>query len=190
MKLNVSPATIICQNPTSPHSYFAWPSIARLQDGRLAMVTSGFRLRHICPFGKGVISYSSDEGQSWTNPTPIIDTPLDDRDCGICTFGEKGVFVSCFNNSTEFQRKFTKEDTPVSAYINSYLDLVDQSGKADAYLGSTFVISQDGGNTFGDVQIAPVSSPHGPLAFCPMAIFSMSVELSPLWMLPPNWKVT
>lgn len=35
---------VIMSNPHSPHGYFAWPSIDRLQDGRLAVVASGFRL--------------------------------------------------------------------------------------------------------------------------------------------------
>ncbi len=30
---------------------FMWPSIARLADGRLIAVCSGFRLKHVCPFG-------------------------------------------------------------------------------------------------------------------------------------------
>ena len=40
---------------------FNWPSVARLPDGRIAAVCSGFRLGHVCPFGKAVICYSSDE---------------------------------------------------------------------------------------------------------------------------------
>ena len=56
---------------------FNWPSIARLSDGRLAVVSSGFRLAHVCPFGKVTIQYSSDEGITWTPPAVILDSPLD-----------------------------------------------------------------------------------------------------------------
>ena len=95
------PQTVM-SNPESRHNYFGWPSIARLQNGKIAVVASGFRLRHICPFGKTVISYSEDDGETYTAPAPVIDTVLDDRDGGIVPFGEKGVIVTSFNNSVEF----------------------------------------------------------------------------------------
>ena len=42
MKIQVLSSKVICSNPNSFHNYFAWPSVARLHDGRLAMVASGF----------------------------------------------------------------------------------------------------------------------------------------------------
>ena len=65
-KLNAGAKKILCANDTSPFRYYAWPSITRLPDGTLAMAASGLRLEHICPFGKGVIAYSRDEGETWT----------------------------------------------------------------------------------------------------------------------------
>lgn len=53
---------IIMSNPDSPFRYFAWPTVASLRDGRIAVGASGFRIDHICPFGKGVISFSNDGG--------------------------------------------------------------------------------------------------------------------------------
>ena len=79
---------IIMDNPDSLHNYFAWPSVVRLQNGKIAAVASGYRLEHLCSFGKACISYSEDEGESFTRPAPVIDTPLDVRDAGIMTFGE------------------------------------------------------------------------------------------------------
>ena len=67
------------------------------------MVASGFRLRHLCPFGKAVIAYSEDAGETYTQPAPVIDTVLDDRDSGIVPFGEKQVIVTSFNNTVEDQ---------------------------------------------------------------------------------------
>ena len=81
----------IMSNPYSRHGYFAWPTVARLQDGKIMAGASGFRIEHICPFGKAVISYSFDNGETYTPPAPVIDTPLDDRDVGICTFGKKAL---------------------------------------------------------------------------------------------------
>ena len=62
MKIKVlSEAKVMCSNRNSTFSYFGWPSVERLPGGELAMVASGFRIRHACPFGKGVICYSYDE---------------------------------------------------------------------------------------------------------------------------------
>lgn len=149
-------------NPGSLHNYFAWPSVARLQNGKLAVVASGYRLEHICPFGKAVISYSEDEGETFTVPAPVIDTVLDDRDAGITPFGAGGVMVTSFNNTTAFQRRiFEKDLSARGAYVRAYLDLVEPE-REKAALGSQFRMSFDGGVTFGPIYQSPVTSPHGP----------------------------
>lgn len=150
---------VIMSNPDSKHNYFAWPTIAKLQNGKLAVVASGFRLRHICPFGKAVISYSEDEGKTYTMPAPVIDTPLDDRDAGILTFGEKNVIVTSFTLAGEAQRAHVPEG---DTYSGAYLDSLTTEDM-DTYKGSLFRISEDGGVTFGDIRKSPVSSPHGPI---------------------------
>ena len=146
----------VMSNPGSLHSYFAWPTAARLQNGQIAVVASGFRRRHVCPFGKTVISYSADEGESYTPPAPVIDTVLDDRDGGILPFGENNVIVTSFNNTVDFQRRSAK-----SSYDLAYLELITPQQEENA-LGATFRISNDGGVTFGPVHKSPVTSPHGP----------------------------
>ena len=118
--VNIGDVKIIMSNPHSKHNYFAWPTVTRLQNGKIAVVASGYRLRHVCPFGKMVISYSENEGETYTAPAPIIDTPLDDRDGGILAFGERDVIVTSFTNTVEFQRKRKSAD----AYNHSYLDKV------------------------------------------------------------------
>jgi len=160
---------VIMSNRSSRHDYFGWPSVAKLQNGKLASVASGYRLSHICPFGKAVISYSEDAGETWTIPAPVIDTVLDDRDAGITTFGERGVVVTSFNNTMEFQRAraFTAayevdaETAALRAYSNAYLDLIPAEVAAAA-LGSTYRISNDCGVTFGPLMHSPIMSPHGP----------------------------
>ncbi|MBR4857586.1 MAG: exo-alpha-sialidase [Clostridia bacterium] len=148
----------VMSNPHSHHGYFAWPTIAKLQDGRLAVGASGFRIEHVCPFGKSVISYSSDGGETYTLPAPVIDTPLDDRDAGICTFGEKGVIFTTFNNSAQMQRGYNKDN----AYVQNYIDTITAEDE-EKYLGALFRISNDCGITFGKIYHSPVTSPHGPI---------------------------
>ncbi len=159
MKINLyGEPKVIISNPSSHHNYFGWPSIARLQNGRIAVVCSGFRLEHVCPFGKAVISYSDDNGETYSAPAPVIDTVLDDRDAGITPFGESGVIVTSFNNTRAFQRSCSPDNT----YITSYLDSVSDEEEKEA-LGSEFRISFDNGTTFGKIYKSPVTSPHGPL---------------------------
>jgi len=162
MKVKVLSQKVICQNEKSIHNYFAWPTVARLHDGRLAMVASGFRLTHRCPFGKVVMCYSSDEGQTWSAPAAVIDTPLDDRDGGIVVYGENDVMITSFTNSIPVQREWVTADKDYPDYRTAYLDIVDRDPSWQRYLGSTFSVSHDGGNTFGNVKLIPVSSPHGP----------------------------
>ena len=162
MNIEIVSQKVICSNEGSLHSYFAWPSVARLKDGRLAMVASGFRLAHICPFGKCIISYSSDEGQTWSLPAIVMDTPLDDRDGGITAFGESSVIVTSFNNNIEAQRNWSAWYHDSMTYRNSYLDLVEKKCDWEKYLGSTYRISHDNGVTFGELMKIPVGCPHGP----------------------------
>ena len=156
IKLIGKPETII-SNPYSKHGYFAWPTVALLQDGKIAVGASGFRFEHVCPFGKAVISYSFDGGNTYTLPAPVIDTPLDDRDAGICTFGESGVIFTSFNNSADMQRQHNQGNEYVQSYINT---ITKEDEKK--YLGSLFRISNDCGITFGKIFLSPVTSPHGP----------------------------
>lgn len=148
----------VMSNPHSHHGYFAWPTACRLQNGRIAVGASGFRLEHVCPFGKAVICFSDDGGENYTLPSPVIDTPLDDRDAGISTFGEKGVIFTSFNNSADIQRGYNSDN----AYVQSYIDTITKEDEKK-YLGSTFRISKDCGVTFGRIFRSPITCPHGPV---------------------------
>lgn len=169
-KIETLPRKAICTNDNSPFMYFGWPSVTRLPDGTLAMAASGLRFEHVCPFGKGVIAYSRDEGETWTRPMIVMDTPLDDRDCGLVPFGKGRVMLTSFNNCVAFQRGINQKrrissDPVVRAkadLIDAYLNYVEIQGLEEKYLGSNCRISEDGGYTFGSIFKAPVSAPHGP----------------------------
>ena len=152
---------IIMSNPDSKHNYFGWPTVAKLKDGKIAVGASGFRLEHVCPFGKAVISYSFDNGETYTKPAPVIDTPLDDRDAGLCPFGDNGVIFTSFNNTADMQREYNKENE----YVQNYINTITKDDE-EKYLGSTFRVSFDNGITFGKLMHSPVTSPHGPKELC------------------------
>lgn len=153
----IDPPQVVMSNPNSTRNYFAWPTIANLQNGEICVGASGYRLEHICPFGKGVISFSKDNGKTYSEPVAVIDTVLDDRDVGLTPFGKSGLIVTSFNNTLDFQRKNMPQTPECFDYINS----VSKQAESDA-LGVSFRISKDYGKTFGPVFKSPVSSPHGP----------------------------
>ena len=169
---------VICSNRTGIHNYFAWPTVARLPGGALAAVCSGFRIRHADPFGKAVICYSFNEGGAWTPPAIALDTPLDDRDTGLITFGDKVMLTTC-NHSVEEQQKYLKIDQGRRErgaravydtdreedrvrYAGSYLDYTARQNAESEFLGSLYAVSTDGGFSFGPARKLPISSPHGP----------------------------
>ncbi len=152
-------ARTILENPGSPNGYFGWPSVARLQNGDIAVACSGFRRDHLCPFGQAVLMTGSDDGLTYGAPRAIINTPLDDRDAGVVPFGESGVIVTSFNNTRAAQREWNPDKPDFMAYVDSITD-EDEA----RYLGATFRLSGDGGATFGKLFISPVTSPHGPTA--------------------------
>lgn len=172
--IKIGAPQIVMDNPGSHHNYFGWPTVARLQNGKIAVTASGFRLRHVCPFGKTVIAYSENEGETYSRPAPVIDTVLDDRDGGIVPFGKSGVIVTSFNNVTAFQRQYAE-----SAYDSGYLDSVEPEEEAAA-LGATFRISQDCGVTFGPIYKSPVTSPHGPVELPDGTLLWVGRTFSPL----------
>ena len=72
---------IICQNPQSPFCYFAWPTVKRLPDGTLITVCSGFRLKHVCAFGKVIATYSRD-GAKTRETDLVLDNESETHDLG------------------------------------------------------------------------------------------------------------
>jgi len=182
MKIKLGELSCIMQNNDSMYSYFGWPTVAKLQNGKIAVSASGFRVAHCCPFGKAVISFSEDNGHTYTMPAPVIDTPLDDRDSGLGVFGKSGLMLTSFNNRVDEQKQFMltygdlnnggiKFEEHTNGYLDkadkesfkhSYLKLIDKETE-EKYVGSTFKISNDCGVTFGKLQKSPITSPHGPI---------------------------
>ncbi len=148
---------IIMSDPDGAHPYFAWPTVVKLQNGGVAVGASGFRVEHICPFGKAVIAFSEDEGKNYTAPQIVIDTVLDDRDTGLTVFGENGLIVTSFTKDIETLREKMPQTQECIDYINSV-----SADDENAAKGVNFRISTDCGRTFGKLCKSPVSSPHGP----------------------------
>ncbi len=154
---------IVNRSPNTFFKYHGWPTVAVDDEGILYAVDSGFRVSHVCPFGKTCLYKSFDGGKTWSIPMVINDTYLDDRDAGIVSLGGKKLLVTWFSH-------------PAKAYMNEYAQGIRSvwsgaAGVLDAYptipeeyaQGGSFIrLSEDGGYTWGETIKVPVSSPHGP----------------------------
>lgn len=191
--------------------YIGWPTIASAADGTLHAVFSGDRDSHVCPFGKTYLVSSDDKGKTWTEPRVITNTPLDDRDAGLCIAPDGTMVVSWFTsyyyrayevnqagyasnpdkypdilpwsewervitaakpNDLEQWAPFIKRPTPADAekWANAFKE--DSANSTVRYderfpastrrLGYWTRRSHDGGKTWDEPTLSPVSAPHGP----------------------------
>ena len=145
-----------------PGRYLGWPSIAKLPDGRLAVVYSGDRDWHVCPWGKTKIVFSDDAGISWSAPKTLPQTPLDDRGAGILVTQEGTILVSWFTSMA-----FADTNSPF--YATRYYVYANHASSIDAatrdqWKGSWICRSEDGGNSWGaPIKLPRSNSPHGPI---------------------------
>lgn len=177
-------AKIICKQPGR---YLAWPTVVCQPDGTLCAVFSGDRDGHMCPFGKILLITSSDHGETWSEPRVIADTPLDDRDAGLCLCDDGTLVVSWATSHYEdyenrypvfmyrpgipadrwktWERKIaTISEDDVKRWAPSEFVPATKSMPA-RWLGFWTMRSHDGGLTWDEPAPAPVHSPHGSCAF-------------------------
>ena len=159
---------IVNRVTNSIFGYQGWGTVARDEEGTLYVVTSGFRVSHICPFGKTVMYISKNEGKTWSPPIVINDTYLDDRDAGILYMGNGRMLVTWFTHApheyTTRWNEFIKKHAEPEAYdatmgmLKGYDYLPEQEKLAGSYIR----ISEDYGMTWGETIYLPVTAPHGP----------------------------
>jgi len=101
----------IASFPGDFFGYFGWPTIARMDDGSLVAAASGLRNAHVCPFGRSVFFRSRDEGKTWSSPTVVNDSPLDDRDTGIVCVGGQKLLMSWFTTDNRKSSGLSYEET-------------------------------------------------------------------------------
>ena len=140
---------VICKQPGR---YIGWPTIARTKRGELLAVFSGDRDEHVCPWGKTHLVRSGDDGETWSRPVIIRDSPLDDRDAGIIETARGTLLVSWFT-SVAFERN--------AAWRQHAATLAPET--RDRWLGNWVQRSGDGGLTWGEPIPVNASAPHGPV---------------------------
>ncbi|MEI9897805.1 MAG: hypothetical protein WDN28_29090 [Chthoniobacter sp.] len=82
-----------------PQYYHGWPTVTRRRNGDLALVVSGGREGHICPFGRVEMMVSRDPGaRRGTGRKTILDSPSDDRDAGILETARGTLLATTFTS--------------------------------------------------------------------------------------------
>ncbi len=147
--------------------YYAWPTICK-GEGTTLYAAASLRQRHIDPFAATAFFVSHDNGETWSEPKIINNTPVDDRDTGIVYIGGGKMLVSFFTiGASSF--------LPGGTYETSW-GLANDEQKAakkkewgtysnaelEQFSGSFVLVSDDYGETWSDPIKVPISCPHGP----------------------------
>jgi len=153
---------VLCREPGR---YIGWPTIARRRNGELLIGFSGDRDQHVCPWGKTQIIRSQDNGQTWSAPETITDTPLDDRDVGIIETARGTLLVSWFTSVAFAEWADRMRKAYGDALVDSWADkirAVTPELKA-RYLANWTRRSEDGGQTWDEPVRTVGTAPHGPI---------------------------
>lgn len=141
-----------------PNHYHGWPTITRRKDGQLLVVCSGGREQHVCPFGRVDLQRSHDNGDSWTYPRTVLDSPIDDRDAGILETAKGSLLVTTFT-SLAYVPGLPKDGNKPH-WLAAHTRLSEAQRKNE--LGQWMIRSTDGGITWSERYPTIVNSPHGP----------------------------
>ena len=155
-----------------PQHYHGWPTLARRSNGELILLYSGGREDHVCPFGRLELMRSSDEGKTWSRPSVVFETGIDDRESGLMETA-RGTLIANTFTSLDFIGLLAEAEqiapgTPgawAPERLKRWQTARDQltADQRQAALGMWMIRSTDGGMNWSEPYNSPVSSPHGPI---------------------------
>ena len=157
-----------------PEYYYGWPTIAKRND-ELLVVASGGREGHVCPFGRVDLFRSKDNGRTWSWPQTLYDSPIDDRDAGICITDKGTILVTTFTSLAYVgmlmeEKGFRDRGEPrlniwsdgrYEKWMAVHRRLSDDERQKE--VGNWMFRSTDGGITWSERYSTPINSPHGPI---------------------------
>jgi len=183
MSHRVLESRVICKQPGR---YIGWPVIDMTPEGELLVAFSGDRDAHVDPFGKTFLMRSADRGETWGEPQLINDTPLDDRDAGICACRDGTVVVSWFTShyepetymrwcpEGEEERWRRKIESVTMDDVRQWAGERVVDGRYE--LGHWIRRSPDGGRSWGDPIRVPPTTPHGPIELSDGRLLFVGIE--------------
>src|SRR5689334_11620119 len=147
-----------------PEFYHGWPTLLRRSNGELLVGCSGGREAHICPFGRVELIRSSDDGRTWSWPEVILDTPIDDRDTGLCET-QSGALLATTFTSLAYEPVLDRAKDWPAAKLERWraANRRATSAQRHALLGTWMLRSEDQGMTWSAPYRVPLNSPHGPV---------------------------
>jgi hypothetical protein len=147
-----------------PEFYHGWPTLLRRSNGELLVACSGGREAHICPFGRVELIRSSDGGNTWSWPEVLLDTPIDDRDAGLCETAEGSLLATTFT-SLAYQPILDRAADWPSAKLERWKAVNRRTTpeQRQALVGTWMIRSTDRGMTWSAPSRVPLNSPHGPV---------------------------
>ena len=156
--------------------YHGWPTVAQRANGELWVAWSGGRDGHICPMGQVHTMTSLDNGDTWSWPRVLLDSPIDDRDSGALVTAKGTLLVTTFT-SLAYEAGLVKCTICMQGGAGPSMRPMPPEGIArwkaaqnrptaeerQAELGEWVLRSTDGGLNFSERIATIVNSPHGPL---------------------------
>ena len=150
-------------------AYQGWPTICK-GEGSTLYAASSLRIGHVDPFSVTAFYVSHDNGETWSEPRVINDTPLDDRDTGIVYIGGGKMLISFFTVS---QNSFLDDGEYNTDWGWGYSTQEQRAAKRAEwnklgnaelakYNGSFVLLSDDYGETWSEPIKMSACSPHGP----------------------------
>jgi hypothetical protein len=107
---------------------------------------------------------SYDRGETWTWPQVLLDSPIDDRDAGICVTPTGTILVTTFTSLAYVDLLRSSESWPAekrSRWLAAHNRVSEPQRKQE--LGTWIVRSEDGGVSWSARASCPINSPHGPI---------------------------
>jgi sialidase-1 len=148
-----------------PEYYHGWPTLAARRNGELLLAYSGGRDAHVCPFGRVELMRSRDGGRRWSWPEVVLDSPIDDRDCGVLETPSGSLLVTTFTSlAYEAVLKDASGWPPEKLARWQAVDLRTTPEQRRGLLDTWMLRSTDDGMTWSAPYRVPVNSPHGPTA--------------------------
>lgn len=164
MKIVTDSRGCVSGSGNSFFGYHGWPTVCADENGVAYAVCSGTRIAHVCPFGRVLLYKSRDGGATWSVPSVIFDSRLDDRDAGIVYLGDGKMLFTTFRHPADVYAsdyaECIKNDSRAGAGLLAMYDEIPESQRKG---GSFIRLSSDFGETVGEEMRVPVSTPHGPV---------------------------